>query len=262
MRPVIRKIAVVVLALMATGCRLGVSVFEGGDVLSASTERHCFEGGTCEFTVDDPFFTETFTAKPRYGYEFVKWRSGDLFLCGNSTDPECTVTLEGDTLSRAIVSSGHMGYLMPEFACTGVCPERPNHEWHPLDDALDAMAEARELISAYVAANGEGAPGPSLYGVELRTRNSWILADIDILPANATLSAGTAHTFYIVANIYKNWEPLTTWPTPTSSFALSGQTNSDNTMLWECIPRHPDETYIPNGPDAIPEPVLPFECRG
>ena len=98
----------------------------------------------------------------------------------------------------------------------------------------------------------------------MRRRNSYLLANLDILPADATLSAGTAHTFYIVANTYKIWEPPVGWgwPRPTSSFALSGQTNSDNTMQWECIPRHPEEAYIPNGPDAIPEPLLPFECRG
>jgi len=257
------RFAVCALVLLLAGCRFGVSVFEGGDVLSASDERHCFEGGTCEFVVDDPFFTETFTAAPRWGYEFVGWHSGEAFLCGGSTDPVCTVTLDGDALSHAIVNSGQMGYLMPEFACTGFCPQIPNHTWHVLDDALDAMAEARELVSAYVAANGEGAPDPELYGVQLRTRNSWILANLEILPADATLSAGTDHTFYIIANVYRRSlsGQADGW-FDTIGFALSGQTNSDNSMQWTCIPSRPDETYIPNGPDAIPEPALPFECRG
>jgi len=261
MRSGLGRLSIFAFALLASGCRLGASVFEGGDLISASTERHCFEGGTCEFAVTDPLFSETFTAVPRYGYEFVQWRSGEGFLCGGSTDPECTVALEGDTLAHAIVNSGQMGYLMPEFACTGVCPERPNPDWRVLDPALDAMAEAKELISAYVANHGEGAPDPSLYGVYLGLRNSYLLQKLEILPADATLSAGTNHTFYIIANIFRLWQP-DVGDFFISSFALSGQTNSDNTMQWTCIPSHPDEAYVPNGPDAIPEPLLPFECRG
>ena len=249
------------LVLMLTSCRLGVSVFEGGDVISASTERHCFEGGTCEFAIDDPLFTETFTATPRYGYEFTRWRAGEGFLCGGSTDPVCDITLDGSALSQAVVSSGHMGYLMPEFACTAVCPERPNFdEWHWLVEATDAMAEAREAVSAYVATNGEGASSPALYGVTLGLRNSWWLSHLDFLPENTSLSAGTNHTFYIIANVYPWWQDSGPWPV--KSFALSGHTNSDDTMEWTCIPRHPEDEYIPNGPDAIPEWLLPFECRG
>ena len=127
------------------------------------------------------------------------------------------------------------------------------------------MDEAREAIEAYVASNGEGAPDPELYGVTLSNRNNDTIGRLDILPANASLSAGTAHQFYIVAIVYNRWGALHGNPfTETSSFALSGQTNSDNTMTWTCIPAHPDNmpSYAPNGPDFIPEALLPLECRG
>ena len=80
-----KSLAVLGIAVALSGCRIGTSVFEGGDVISASGERHCFEGGTCEYQVTDKNFTETFTAQPRTGYEFVRWLPGDGFLCADSS---------------------------------------------------------------------------------------------------------------------------------------------------------------------------------
>ena len=130
------------------------------------------------------------------------------------------------------------------------------------NEAIDAMAEAREAVSAYVATHGEGAPSPDLYGIQLGYRNNQLLSHIDILPANATLSAGTNHTFYIVANLWVEAVPYPGWPQVVRSFALSGSTNSDNSMRWTCIPSHPDDNYIPNDPNGLPETALPIECRG
>ena len=242
-------------AVLLSGCRIGVSVFEGGDVVSASTQRNCFEGNNCEFAVDSPLFAETFTAQPRHGFVFTKWRGGEGFLCGNSTNPHCTVSLVGKPNAGLIVSSDEIGYLVPEFTCVGICPDYIDGNVRGFDEALAAMEEAKDAVAAYVAANGGGAPDPQLYGVNLGTRSSAMLRDIDIVPSNAT---GLDLDFYIVANVFRRVWGDTENPWQVSSFALSGETNNDGSMTWRCIPAAPG----PNSAHRIPTPWLPAYCRG
>ena len=126
-------------------------------------------------------FTETFTATPGAGFDFTKWRTGDGFLCADSTDPVCTVSLSGGALGAGIVASDEMAYIMPEFNCViEHCPERPDPNWRALDESIVALEDARKIVEAYVAANGEGPSNPYLYGVNLRARNSNQLASLDI----------------------------------------------------------------------------------
>jgi hypothetical protein len=61
------------------GCKIGAAVFEGGDVVTASNTRHCLEGNAFQFSIEDTPFTETFTATPREGFVFTKWKGGDGF---------------------------------------------------------------------------------------------------------------------------------------------------------------------------------------
>jgi uncharacterized repeat protein (TIGR02543 family) len=240
------------------GCRIGASVFEGGDVISESGTRHCFEGGTCEFTVEGTLFTETFTAIPRTGFEFTKWRGGDGFLCADSTDPVCTVSMPSGTLGNAIVALDDMSYLMPEFTCVvEYCPLRPDPNWRALDEAIVALEEAKDIIEAYVATNGTGASNKHAYSINLGTLNSNMLQGLDVYPND---SSGTNVTFYITANVYKSVWGDTDYGT--AAFSLSGQTNNDNSITWQCIPKAPGEPYVSNGTDAIPEPFLPLNCRG
>jgi len=108
---------------LVTGCRVGVAVFEGGNVLSQSGVRDCEEMYTCIFEVNDTNFTETFTAVPKEGYEFEKWKSGDSFLCGNSTKPICKVDntgLAGNEDIEQIIDSDKLYYLIPEFKFIGI----------------------------------------------------------------------------------------------------------------------------------------------
>jgi hypothetical protein len=241
------------------GCRIGASVFEGGDVFSESGTRHCFEGSTCEFTVGDTLFMETFIAIPRTGFEFTKWKGGDGFLCADSTDPVCTISLPGGALGNAVVASDEMFYIMPEFTCVvEYCPVRPDPNWRALDEAIVALEEAKDIVAAYVAVNsGHGPSSASLFGINTGIRNSNMLRYLDIYPDD---SSGNNVTFYITASVYKS-----VWGDPsggTAAFSLSGQTNNDNSITWQCIPKAPSEHYVPNGPNAIPEPYLPLDCRG
>jgi len=128
-----------------------------------------------------------------------------------------------------------------------------------MSEALAAMAEAKTTVAEYVAANGEGPSSASKYGVTLSTRQgSTILRDLDILPDNATLSAcgGSGCTFYITANVYESVWGATGGDVGT--FSLSGQTHSDGTMTWTCVPGG-DATADAK---AISTQYLPANCRG
>lgn len=258
MKGTLVKISIFYLVVFLTGCRIGASVFEGGDVISASGTRHCFEGSTCEFQVSDMNFTESFTAQPRGGYEFVKWRAGDGFFCGDSTNPTCTISavgFEGNEIIEAIVESQKMIYIMPEFNCViEVCPVRPDPNWRALDEAIVALEEAKMIVAAYVATNGGYPVSGVMFGLNTSTRQSNMLAYIDV-----TDSPVNRATFFISAAVFKSvWDAsLERFDGEVSFFSLSGSTNADNSMTWECVPFSKNRV-----PTEIPEPYLPIDCRG
>lgn len=259
MRLFVHTLFVLAALVPLTGCRVGVSVFDGGNVLSATGEHNCFEGRNCEFTVDDPLFTETFIAEPRHGFAFTKWRAGNGFLCGNSTNPECTVSFDGvpQAQAQAIAAADTMVYLVPEFTCVGHCPERVDGIERGLDEALVAMYDAKKVIEAYVKTNGGyGASHPGMYGINLGTTGSTMLRDLDIYPQNA--SSPNHVNFYIVANVFRHVWGDTENPWEVSSFALSGETNADNTMRWHCVATGPGNT---DPDERIPTAWLPAFCR-
>lgn len=256
-----RMLFLVSFCLLA-GCRIGASVFEGGDILSASGTRHCFEGGTCEFRIEDPDFSESFTARPRTGFEFSKWKSGEGFLCGDSVDPTCTVALPGGEAAEAIIALDKMFYIMPEFVCVGYCPERPDPNWRALDEAIVALEQARKLVDAYVETNGGHYPYASTaFGLNTSLRS--YSAMLDYIDVTDGLSSGDA--VYITAHVDTCvWDGsiCTGIADSTAAFSLSGATNADGSLSWHCIPGDPKNPSVPNGPNAIPEPYLPFNCRG
>jgi hypothetical protein len=105
------------IAVLMAGCRLAVIVVEGGEVQSTSSGT-CVAGMICIVDVDDPGFSETFTAVPDTGWYFRKWNSGDRFLCGRSTNPICKLSFKGYEESNEVqemVASSHVFYLMPVF---------------------------------------------------------------------------------------------------------------------------------------------------
>ncbi|MEZ5573729.1 MAG: hypothetical protein R3E64_17185 [Halioglobus sp.] len=261
MKGTLLQIFILVAITSLSGCRIGTAVFEGGDVISASGERHCFEGSTCEFQVTDSNFTESFTAKPRAGFEFVKWKTGNGFFCGGSTNPTCNISnvgSEGNAGAEALIASDEMFYLMPEFKCVlQHCPLRPDPNWRALDEALVALEDAKEIVAAYVAENGHGAADASVYGINLSSRNSDMLHRLKI---SADTGTSDGHIFYITAEVFKSvWEGGTPNAAEIGAFSLSGSTNWDHSMTWDCIPAGaPGSSY----PAAISEPYLPLNCRG
>ena len=112
------------ITVLVVGCKIEVIVPSGGDVKSDSGTRDCIGGSLCEHNVTDLTFNETFTAVARPGYVFTKWNKGHGFLCGDSVDPVCNISLlgvpEGDAGVSALLASGHIFYVMPHFQFVGV----------------------------------------------------------------------------------------------------------------------------------------------
>lgn len=249
--------AILVLAAVFTlsSCRIGTAVFYGGDVLSASGTRDCMQGRTCEFEVNDTNFSETFTAVPRVGYAFVKWRAGDDQLCGNSTNPVCSVSnvgSEGIPAADAVIASDRMFYLVPEFECVlESCPDIL------LDTILVELIEQSEIVDAYVAANGTYPATNSQFGLNTSVRGTdELIHFIDIQPT-FLVPGGPV---YLVAAVYDSLWDGTGTPSHSalSYFSLSGSTNADNSMDWTCIPYGGPNTPFPVPPISY----LPIECRG
>lgn len=117
----LKKILVVLASVsLVSACKFAVVVPPGGNVQSLSGTNNCLGPDYCEFDITDRDFSETFTAVPRAGFEFVKWQSGEGYFCANSIDPVCTVALPGGDAGDAVVASIHTGSIRPVFTGQGV----------------------------------------------------------------------------------------------------------------------------------------------
>lgn len=100
-----------------SACKLQVMVPQGGEVLSVGSGG-CATQTVCVYDIDAADFSETFTAVPQTGWDFLRWNSGGDFLCADSTDPVCVVdnTLAaGNAFAEAIIASKQSYYLQPVF---------------------------------------------------------------------------------------------------------------------------------------------------
>ena len=103
---------------LLSGCKIALVVVEGGSIESASSRFLCFEPDICVVEITDTDFREVFIARPREGWEFSHWLSGDSLLCGGSTDPRCEVDnrgFEGNAGAEAVIESGKVFFLLPIF---------------------------------------------------------------------------------------------------------------------------------------------------
>jgi type IV pilus assembly protein PilA len=128
-----------------------------------------------------------------------------------------------------------------------------------MSEPLAALAEAKTTIAEYVAANGDFPTDDNdPFGINTAYRNSEILDRIQISPDPVP----TGDVVYVVAEVDAcTWDgdcPTSGFTAPATTigtFALSGSTNADGTMTWECVPGKG------TGP-AIEEKYLPANCRG
>jgi uncharacterized protein YceK len=67
-------ILILISVLLLSGCKVVMTLPEGGRIASDSGAYHCAAGETCEIDVLDLFFRETFTALPEEGQLFHRTR--------------------------------------------------------------------------------------------------------------------------------------------------------------------------------------------
>ncbi|MCX2976373.1 DUF1554 domain-containing protein [Candidatus Marimicrobium litorale] len=147
----IKALLIISLAMLATGCKLALTVTSGGDVTSLSGNRDCAGGSLCEYEVTDTSFIETFTAVPRPGYVFSKWQGSKNYLCPDSTNPTCTIsTAIIDTLvepergiADTVLASGTIYYAQPLFTFVGVDTDEDGiKDYLDPDDDNDGVLDA------------------------------------------------------------------------------------------------------------------------
>lgn len=131
-------LAVLLTSGFIAGCKLAVVVTQGGDVQSLSTLRDCAGGNVCEFEINDSTFSDSFTAVPREGYQFIKWRAGGSdFFCGNSVNPTCSLSnvgTAGNAGIEAVIASFQMFHIMPVFEFVDIDTDSDGIKNHLDDD--------------------------------------------------------------------------------------------------------------------------------
>ena len=121
-----------------------------------------------------------------------------------------------------------------------------------MSEPLAALAEAKTTIAEYVAANGNYPADSASFGINTASRTSSDI--VDAIAITDTLTAGD--TVYVTAQVHTSvWEGGTATAGTNAEFSLSGSTNSDGTMTWDCIPGGGSGT-------AIEAKYLPANCRG
>tara|TARA_R110001599_G_scaffold289553_1_gene492495 strand:- start:671 stop:1729 length:1059 start_codon:yes stop_codon:yes gene_type:complete len=108
-------------ASVLTGCKIEISVPEGGAVVSSTGLYGCTAGEICTIDVDHTYFQEQFTAVPQAGYEFSGWEKTRGGFCGG-TDSLCNLTTTNFAPHpdfMALLDTGTVFSMDPVFVKTG-----------------------------------------------------------------------------------------------------------------------------------------------
>lgn len=193
----IQAAALLALGIVLSGCKLAVIVVEGGEVQSTGSGT-CSAGTVCITHVNDTSFTETYTAVPSPGWEFVRWSSGTGFVCATSPGTDCTISnvdLAGIEAVEALVASGATFFIMPVFEEIEVGGPRP--EYDPDRTDYNGGVDSSMLDRLYWST--DGAP-PDVNG------NRWFEGSVNRCVSSQN-SLGTAG-FYISASV-RRWQNST-----------------------------------------------------
>jgi Leucine Rich repeats (2 copies) len=110
-------LALMLVFVLTAGCKVEITVPEGGKVVSASHAYDCDSGKICVVEVNDFHFAEKFDAQAWEGWVFIGWKVGRGYLCQRS-DSVCHLSNKGlgqyEAMS-AIVESDETFFLEPEF---------------------------------------------------------------------------------------------------------------------------------------------------
>lgn len=111
------------LSTVMTACKLQVIAPEGGVITAPDgTERGfvCGESVICSVEIDEADYSQTFTVTSVPPYEFVRWQDGRGFLCADSAEPTCTVTLPGGEIGAAVINLlSPAASIMPVYRYVG-----------------------------------------------------------------------------------------------------------------------------------------------
>lgn len=118
---VVKSLLLAVLFASLSACKLFVMSGGGGSV-TGSAGNSCGMNSVCEVEITDTSYSESFTAVPASGYEFVRWEENDGYWCGNLTNPVCTLSLTGfagNPSVEALVASDQAYAIRPIFKPVG-----------------------------------------------------------------------------------------------------------------------------------------------
>lgn len=107
--------------LFFTGCRLEITVPEGGKVITKSGAYECASGQVCTIDIYDIFFDEEFIASPAQGFRFTRWKKKKFSFCGNKMTPCLVDSSYSDRHPNLmkILESDMVFYLEPVFIIEG-----------------------------------------------------------------------------------------------------------------------------------------------
>jgi len=129
-----------------------------------------------------------------------------------------------------------------------------------MTEGLGALAEAKTTIAEYVASNGEfpddGTGDATSFGLNTISPRpgSDILAFLDV--SNPSAGDVVKVTVAIYDTVWDGTGSSNKAVGDVSYFSLSGSTNGDGTMSWDCVPG--DLT----GANGMKTKYLPANCRG
>ncbi|MBT4521086.1 MAG: hypothetical protein HOC23_13875 [Halieaceae bacterium] len=124
-RPIalVKTAALLAAALFLSGCKLQITVPEGGKVVSTSGTYNCAAGTVCTIDVLDLMFDETFEALSDEGYTFTGWLKVNQGFCGGKASAcRLHTTAFGDypALMTALTDENTVTYLQPVFEATAI----------------------------------------------------------------------------------------------------------------------------------------------
>lgn len=121
-----------------------------------------------------------------------------------------------------------------------------------MSEPLAVLAEGKTTVAEYVAANGRFPTDADAFGLNTALRDrSDIIRSIDVTDPPVADSP-----IYITANVHTSvWDGSVKSDANFAQFSLSGSTNPDGTMTWDCIPGGGSGT-------AMQTKYLPANCRG
>ncbi len=111
-----RLLTILIATLTLAGCKIVITVPEGGRVSTQSGSYICEAGETCTIDVKTTDFDETFVVEAAPGFDW-RWRKFPRGLCGGRQDP-CrltTINFPGNSALMGILASDDEFYLEPKF---------------------------------------------------------------------------------------------------------------------------------------------------